>query len=152
MEVWALYAYGAAHTLQEILTVKSDDVVGRVKVYESIVKGKPIDQAGIPESFKVIIKEFQALGLDMSIINNNNEEFEIRELEEREEEENNAANEDMEDSELREKLALIDKLAIENKKDKDTPDEYDENTEDEDIENDIDEEDVEKDILEGSDF
>ena len=69
MEVWALYAYGAAHTLQEILTVKSDDVVGRVKVYEALVKGNKIDQAGVPESFRVLIKEFQALGLDIQIIN-----------------------------------------------------------------------------------
>ena len=68
MEVWALYAYGAAHTLQEILTVKSDDVVGRVKVYESIIKGQEINQAGVPESFRVLMKEFQALGLDISII------------------------------------------------------------------------------------
>ncbi|MDD5979528.1 MAG: DNA-directed RNA polymerase subunit beta, partial [bacterium] len=63
MEVWALYAYGAAHTLQEILTVKSDDVIGRVKVYEALVKGQKVDQAGVPESFRVLIKEFQALGL-----------------------------------------------------------------------------------------
>ena len=65
MEVWALYAYGAAHTLQEILTVKSDDVIGRVKVYEAIVKGQDINQAGVPESFRVLMKEFQALGLDL---------------------------------------------------------------------------------------
>ena len=63
MEVWALYAYGAAHTLQELLTVKSDDVVGRVKVYEAIIKGQEINQAGVPESFRVLMKEFQALGL-----------------------------------------------------------------------------------------
>ncbi len=66
MEVWALYAYGAAHTLQEILTVKSDDVIGRVKVYEEIVKGQKVDQAGVPERFRVLIKEFQALGLDIN--------------------------------------------------------------------------------------
>ena len=81
MEVWALYAYGAANVLQEILTVKSDDVVGRVKVYEAIVKGKEIHQAGIPESFKVLIKEFQALGLDISIINDKFEEVELKQLE-----------------------------------------------------------------------
>ena len=81
MEVWALYAYGAANILQEILTVKSDDVVGRVKVYEAIVKGKEIHQAGIPESFKVLIKEFQALGLDISIINDKFEEVELKQLE-----------------------------------------------------------------------
>ena len=82
MEVWALYAYGAAHILQEILTVKSDDVVGRVKVYEALVKGNLIKQAGIPESFRVLIKEFQALGLDMTIINDQNEEVELKQLEE----------------------------------------------------------------------
>lgn len=82
MEVWALYAYGAAHVLQEILTIKSDDVVGRVKVYEALVKGKNITQAGVPESFRVLIKEFQALGLDISIIDNNDEIHGINELEE----------------------------------------------------------------------
>jgi DNA-directed RNA polymerase subunit beta len=82
MEVWALYAYGAAHILQEILTVKSDDVVGRVKVYEALVKGNLIKQAGVPESFRVLIKEFQALGLDMAIINDQNEEIELKQLEE----------------------------------------------------------------------
>ncbi|AWW28619.1 DNA-directed RNA polymerase subunit beta [Acetobacterium sp. KB-1] len=69
MEVWALEAYGAAHTLQEILTIKSDDVVGRVKAYESIVKGENIPKPGIPESFKVLMKEFQSLGLDVNILN-----------------------------------------------------------------------------------
>ena len=82
MEVWALYAYGAAHVLQEILTIKSDDVAGRVKVYESLVKGKNVDQAGVPESFRVLIKEFQALGLDISIIDNNDEIHSISDLEE----------------------------------------------------------------------
>ena len=82
MEVWALYAYGAAHVLQEILTIKSDDVVGRVKVYEALVKGKNINQAGVPESFRVLIKEFQALGLDISIIDNNDEVHDINDLEE----------------------------------------------------------------------
>ncbi len=87
MEVWALYAYGAAHTLQEILTVKSDDVVGRVKVYEAIVKGNPIDQAGVPESFRVLMKEFQALGLDISIINDEGETLQLKEIEEAEDKE-----------------------------------------------------------------
>ena len=68
MEVWALYAYGAAHTLQEMITIKSDDVVGRVKLFESIIKGTPIGAPGVPEAFRVLIKEFQALGLDMSLI------------------------------------------------------------------------------------
>ena len=81
MEVWALYAYGAAHVLQEIMTVKSDDIVGRVKVYEALVKGKPIDQAGIPESFRVLIKEFQALGLDVQIENEKNELVSLKDME-----------------------------------------------------------------------
>ena len=81
MEVWALYAYGAAHTLQEILTVKSDDVIGRVKVYEALVKGNRVDQAGVPESFRVLIKEFQALGLDIQIINDKNEVLDLKEIE-----------------------------------------------------------------------
>ncbi len=67
MEVWALEAYGAAYTLQEILTVKSDDVVGRVKTYEAIVKGQNVPKPGVPESFKVLIKELQSLGLDMKV-------------------------------------------------------------------------------------
>ena len=81
MEVWALYAYGAAHVLQEILTIKSDDVVGRVKVYESLVKGKTVNQAGVPESFRVLLKEFQALGLDIQILNQNNEILEMQDIE-----------------------------------------------------------------------
>ena len=81
MEVWALYAYGAAHILQEVLTIKSDDVVGRVRVYEALVKGKPIPGAGVPESFRVLIKEFQALGLDIQIIGKNGELKDIKELE-----------------------------------------------------------------------
>ncbi|MBO5120075.1 MAG: DNA-directed RNA polymerase subunit beta [Bacilli bacterium] len=87
MEVWALYAYGAAHTLQEILTVKSDDVTGRVKVYESIIKGQEINQAGVPESFRVLMKEFQALGLDISIINDEGETLQLKEIEEAEDKE-----------------------------------------------------------------
>ena len=79
MEVWALEAYGASHVLQEILTVKSDDIVGRVKTYESIVKGAPISEPGTPESFKVLIKEFQALGLDVKVLNENKEEIGLRE-------------------------------------------------------------------------
>ena len=87
MEVWALEAYGASHVLQEILTYKSDDVVGRVKVYESIVKGTPLPNPGIPESFRVLIKELQALGLDISVINNDDEEVGFKELEASEDEE-----------------------------------------------------------------
>lgn len=78
MEVWALEAYGAAYTLQEILTVKSDDVVGRVKTYESIVKGHNIPKPGIPESFKVLIKELQSLGLDVKVLDKNEEEIDLK--------------------------------------------------------------------------
>ena len=88
MEVWALYAYGAAHTLQEILTVKSDDVIGRVKVYEELVKGQKVDQAGVPESFRVLIKEFQALGLDIQIINDKNEVLDLKDIEKEEAKQN----------------------------------------------------------------
>ena len=79
MEVWALEAYGAAHMLQEILTVKSDDIVGRVKTYEAIVKGENIPEPGVPESFKVLIKELQALCLNIKVLNENYEEIEIKE-------------------------------------------------------------------------
>ncbi|MEI8001594.1 MAG: DNA-directed RNA polymerase subunit beta [Actinomycetes bacterium] len=82
MEVWALEAYGAAYALQEILTIKSDDVLGRVKVYEAIVKGENISEPGIPESFKVLIKEMQALCLNVKVMNEAGEEVEIRELDE----------------------------------------------------------------------
>ncbi|MGN7409586.1 MULTISPECIES: DNA-directed RNA polymerase subunit beta [unclassified Sporosarcina] len=82
MEVWALEAYGAAYTLQEILTVKSDDVVGRVKTYEAIVKGDSVPQPGVPESFKVLIKELQSLGLDVKMLSEDFEEIELRDLEE----------------------------------------------------------------------
>ena len=82
MEVWALEAYGAAYTLQEILTVKSDDVVGRVKTYEAIVKGENIPEPGVPESFKVLIKELQSLGLDVRVLSEEEEEIEIKEEEE----------------------------------------------------------------------
>ena len=78
MEVWALEAYGAAYTLQEILTVKSDDVVGRVKTYEAIVKGQNVPQPGIPESFKVLIKELQSLGLDVKVLDKDNEEIDLK--------------------------------------------------------------------------
>ena len=78
MEVWALEAYGAAYTLQEILTVKSDDIVGRVKTYESIVKGQNVPKPGVPESFKVLIKELQSLGLDVKILDRYNEEIDLK--------------------------------------------------------------------------
>ncbi|WP_203627930.1 DNA-directed RNA polymerase subunit beta [Lacticaseibacillus mingshuiensis] len=80
MEVWALEAYGAAYTLQEILTYKSDDVVGRVKTYEAIVKGEPIPKPGVPESFRVLVKELQSLGLDMKVLDQNKEEIELRDM------------------------------------------------------------------------
>ena len=87
MEVWALYAYGAAHVLQEILTIKSDDVIGRVKVYESLVKGKTVDQAGVPESFRVLMKEFQALGLDVQIVDTDDNILELKDMEDDEDKE-----------------------------------------------------------------
>ena len=79
MEVWALEAYGAAYTLQEILTVKSDDVVGRVKTYEAIIKGDNISEPGIPESFKVLLKELQSLALDVAVLDENGEEIQMTE-------------------------------------------------------------------------
>ena len=88
MEVWALYAYGAAHVLQEMMTIKSDDVIGRVKVYESLVKGTPIPKSGVPESFRVLIKEFQALGLDISVLNEQGSFVELKELEELDKDDN----------------------------------------------------------------
>ena len=84
MEVWALYAYGAANVLQEMMTIKSDDVIGRVKVYEALVKGNPIPKSGVPESFRVLIKEFQALGLDITVLNEEGDFVELKELEENE--------------------------------------------------------------------
>lgn len=84
MEVWALEAYGAAYTLQEILTVKSDDTVGRVKTYEAIVKGDNVPEPGVPESFKVLIKELQSLGMDVKMLNSSEAEIDMRELEEEE--------------------------------------------------------------------
>ncbi len=82
MEVWALEAYGAAYTLQEILTYKSDDVVGRVKTYEAIVKGEQIPQPGVPESFRVLVKELQSLGLDMKVLDVQKQEIELRDMDE----------------------------------------------------------------------
>nr|WP_172672517.1 DNA-directed RNA polymerase subunit beta [Jeotgalibaca dankookensis] len=85
MEVWALEAYGAAYTLQEILTYKSDDVVGRVKTYEAIVKGEPIPKPGVPESFRVLVKELQALGLDMKVLDEDRQEIELRDMDDEDE-------------------------------------------------------------------
>ena len=82
MEVWALEAYGASYTLQEILTMKSDDVVGRVKTYEAIIKGENIPEPGIPESFKVLLKELQSLGLDVKVLDENRKEVQLIETSE----------------------------------------------------------------------
>lgn len=84
MEVWALEAYGASYTLQEILTVKSDDVIGRVKAYEAIVKGNNIPEPGVPESFKVLIKELQSIALDIKVLSGDSKEIDIRDEEEEE--------------------------------------------------------------------
>ena len=121
MEVWALEAYGASHVLQEILTYKSDDVVGRVKVYESIVKGAPLPNPGIPESFRVLIKEFQALGLDISVINNDDEEVEFKELE--------ALDDDEDDSPIVEEINENRKSRV--PKEEDSLDDLDDDLEDE---------------------
>ena len=94
MEVWALEAYGAAYTLQEILTYKSDDVVGRVKTYEAIVKGEQIPQPGVPESFRVLVKELQALGLDMKVLDSKKQEIELRDMDEEDEEDDEVVNVD----------------------------------------------------------
>jgi len=84
MEVWALYAYGAANILQEMMTIKSDDVTGRVKVYEALVKGEELPKSGVPESFRVVIKEFQALGLDITVLDEDGKFIELKDLEEAE--------------------------------------------------------------------
>ena len=87
MEVWALEAYGAAHILQEILTVKSDDIVGRVRTYESIVKGNNISEPGIPEAFKVLFKELQSLALDVKVLTESKDELQLKDLSDAEMEE-----------------------------------------------------------------
>ncbi|AXF56645.1 DNA-directed RNA polymerase subunit beta [Salicibibacter kimchii] len=99
MEVWALEAYGAAYTLQEILTVKSDDTIGRVKTYESIVKGENVPEPGVPESFKVLIKELQSLGMDVKMLSSNEEEIEMKELDDEEDESNDKMNLKLESTE-----------------------------------------------------
>lgn len=101
MEVWALEAYGAAYTLQEILTVKSDDVVGRVKTYEAIVKGENVPEPGVPESFKVLIKELQSLGMDVKILAKDEQEIEIRELDDEDEPSNERNGLDMDDNQAK---------------------------------------------------
>lgn len=106
MEVWALYGYGASNILQEIITVKSDDVVGRVKVYESIVKGQKVATAGVPESFRVLIKEFQALGLDICMINEAGEEITIKQLEKEDSQEGNTLMDEISVKEVDEEVDL----------------------------------------------
>lgn len=99
MEVWALEAYGAAYTLQEILTVKSDDVVGRVKTYESIVKGENVPEPGVPESFKVLIKELQSLGMDVKILSEDEQEIEMLEIDDEDDAQSDKLNLNLEGSE-----------------------------------------------------
>ena len=139
MEVWALEAYGAAHTLQEIITYKSDDVLGRVKVYESIVKGEEIDQAGMPESFRVLMKEFQALGLDISIIDDEGHELDLKENEQDEYKDEFNTNENEIDAPL---------ITDDDVDDEDSSYESDEDDEFND-DFDFDEEMIEKDLMEG---
>ena len=122
MEVWALEAYGAAHILQEILTVKSDDVVGRVKTYESIVRGENISEPGIPEAFKVLLKELQSLALDVKVLTESGDELIIREFEEEEEAADNAAS--RMDSLKEEELEEID-FNVDETEDEDEDDEFD---------------------------
>ena len=139
MEVWALEAYGAAHTLQEIITYKSDDVLGRVKVYESIVKGEEINQAGMPESFRVLMKEFQALGLDISIIDDEGNELDLKQLEQDEYKDETNPNENE-----------IDAPLIPN--DDTSDDDYQEDSEfddEDDFDLDFDEDMIEQDLMEG---
>ena len=155
MEVWALYAYGAAHTLQEILTVKSDDVIGRVKVYESIIKGREVNQAGVPESFRVLMKEFQALGLDVSIINDDGETLQLKEIEEAEDKDDFSTN--LEDVESPAREILPEPPAPQEGEEGEYPldeesedDEFDDEFEDEDYEPEEDE--FEDDFEEGADL
>ena len=138
MEVWALEAYGASHVLQEILTYKSDDVVGRVKVYEALVKGQPLPKPGIPEAFRVLIKEFQALGLDISVINNSDDEVSFDELERKA---------DLEDNPIAEEIINKDELF------KDLDSDEDLESEDDDFEDDFDDDlDFEEELEEGGDL
>ncbi len=132
MEVWALYAYGAAYTLQEMMTVKSDDVIGRVKVYESIVKGEEVNRAGVPESFRVLMKEFQALGLDISIINEDGESLGLKQIEESDDDVGEPLNEEVN----------ITKINTEDAKEETSETEDEEETDNEDFEEDTFEEDI----------
>ena len=140
MEVWALEAYGASHVLQEILTYKSDDVVGRVKVYEALVKGQPLPKPGIPEAFRVLIKEFQALGLDISVINNEDETVSFDELEK---------NADKDEDPIAEEV--INKEEVFKDFDDEEDDDFDEETDDE-FDDDFGEDELEDTDMEGDDF
>ena len=130
MEVWALYAYGAAHTLQEIITYKSDDVIGRVKVYESIIKGQEVNQAGVPESFRVLMKEFQALGLDVSIIDDNGQTLQLKEIEEAEDKDDFNTSIDEVESPVKEVLNDNNLLPIEQQDEQDSSEDDYEDEED----------------------
>ena len=138
MEVWALEAYGASHVLQEILTYKSDDVVGRVKVYEALVKGQPLPKPGIPEAFRVLIKEFQALGLDISVINNSDDVVSFDELERKA---------DLDDNPIAEEIIDKEELFkdIDNDEELDDEDDFEDDFEDDDL-------DFEDDSMEGGDL
>ena len=161
MEVWALYAYGAAHVLQEMMTVKSDDVLGRVKVYEALVKGKNITTAGIPESFRVLIKELQALGLNVEMIGEDNQIHDLKELENEENAEDIVTVDEIDantgEVKPRESLVPVDaELDYENstptnvdEEDQDEMDEYDEDFDDDDFD---DEEPSIEDLEEMEDF
>ena len=123
MEVWALEAYGAAHILQEILTVKSDDVVGRVKTYESIVRGENISEPGIPEAFKVLLRELQSLALDVKVLTESGDEIVIREFEEEEEAADTEAS--RKDTLKAEELDEIDFTVDDDEDDEDIEDDFD---------------------------
>ena len=142
MEVWALEAYGASHVLQEILTYKSDDVVGRVKVYEALVKGQPLPKPGIPAAFRVLIKEFQALGLDISVINNDDETVSFDELE---------RNADKDEDPIAEEVINKEEI-FKDFEDENLDDEFDEETDDEFDDDFGDDEDFEDLNEEGDDF
>ena len=146
MEVWALYAYGAAHTLQEMMTTKSDDVVGRVKVYESIIKGQEIDHAGVPESFRVLMKEFQSLGLDVSIIDDDGKTLELKEIEEAEDKEDTKLNIDEID---KSPAVPISSSGDEDEEFEDTDEEFDDEDFDEEFEEDLE---MEEEFEEGADL
>ena len=140
MEVWALYAYGASHVLQEMMTIKSDDVIGRVKVYESLVKGTPIPKSGVPESFRVLIKEFQALGLDITVLNEQGSFVELKELEEADKDDNLIEPKEVkvESKLVGEENDEIIEEAVDNFEDEDYEDEIDDYVDDEEIDDELD--------------